>query len=93
MIDSLFAWPIRNPRRNRPKSAVDRCSWYKNRNGRHHAATSKGPLGRSAADAASAMAYTYVIADAYKNRLTDEVWVLEHFRLSHLNRYLSQFPS
>ena len=47
----------------------------------------------SHADAASAMAYTYVIADAYKKHLTDEVWVLEHFRLSHLNRYLSQFPS
>tara|TARA_Y100000588_G_scaffold361383_1_gene422134 strand:- start:1587 stop:1991 length:405 start_codon:yes stop_codon:yes gene_type:complete len=47
----------------------------------------------SQAGSANSMAYTYVIADAYKKRLTDEAWVLEHFRHSHLNRYLSQFHS
>lgn len=35
-------------------------------------------------------AYTYVIADAHRDRLTSEAWEFEHFRRHHLNRYLRQ---
>lgn len=44
-------------------------------------------------DGSHTMAYTYVIADTHKERLTDEAWEFERFRLLHLQRYLSHLPN
>ncbi len=44
------------------------------------------------ANGSPAMAYTYVIADTYKDRLTDEAWEFERFRRLHLGRYLNRLP-
>jgi len=44
----------------------------------------------SLADESDVDAYTYVIANAHRDRLTCEAWDFEHFRRHHLNRYLRQ---
>ncbi len=44
-------------------------------------------------DGSPMTAYTYVIADPHKERLTDEAWNFEDFRRLHLQRYLNHLPN
>ena len=44
-------------------------------------------------DGSPIMAYTYVIADTHKERLTDEAWNFEDFRRLHLQKYLNRLPN
>ena len=41
-------------------------------------------------DESTIEAHTFVIADPFRHRLTDEPWDLENFRHNHLNRYLTR---
>ena len=38
-------------------------------------------------------AHTFVVADPFRHRLTDEPWDLENFRRKHLDRYLTRLGS